>query len=203
MAVFGYARVSTREQNTARQIDALTAHGIGMDAIFTDRISGKDFNRPAWHELMATLREGDVLVVASLDRLGRNYAELLETWRHLTKHCKVTIEVLDMPLLCTSCKRSLTQTLIADIVLELLSYVAETEREAIRRRQREGIAAAKLRGVRFGAPRKPVSRDFAGVGRLWATGRISQRYAAKRLKVSRTTFMRWCMDSGIVKTHEM
>ena len=143
---YGYIRVSSREQNEARQVVALHDFGISDDCIFLDKQSGKDFNRPAYQRMMGMLRAGDVLVVKSIDRLGRNYEEILEQWRIITKEKQAAIVVLDMPLLDTRSNRDLTGTLIADIVLQLLSYVAETERAFIKQRQREGIDAAKSRG---------------------------------------------------------
>ena len=155
--VYGYARVSSRDQNLNRQLDALGAYGVGSENIYADHASGKDFDRPRYRELLRTLGDGDVLVVLSIDRLGRNYSEILEEWRRITKELGVAIVVLDMPLLDTRTRVSgapdVTNTLIADIVLQLLSYVAQVERENIHRRQAEGIAAARARGVRFGRPR--------------------------------------------------
>ena len=153
--IYGYARVSTKDQNEARQIDALTEFGIKERNIYVDKLSGKDFNRPAYLKLMKKLKREDTLVILSIDRLGRNYHDILEQWRMITKEKEAAIVVLDMPLLDTRKGRDLTGTLIADIVLQLLSYVAQTEREFIRKRQAEGIAAAKQRGVKFGEnPRK-------------------------------------------------
>ena len=154
--VYGYARVSSRDQNLNRQLDALGAYGVGSANIYADHASGKDFDRPHYRELLHVLGDGDVLVVLSIDRLGRNYSEILEEWRRITKELGVAIVVLDMPLLDTRARASgapdVTHTLIADIVLQLLSYVAQVERENIHRRQAEGIAAARARGVRFGRP---------------------------------------------------
>ena len=155
---YGYIRVSTRDQNEARQQIAL--EGFGVDRLYMDKLSGKDFNRPQYQALLAALRPGDVLAIKSIDRLGRNYEEILEQWRVITKEKGVAIVVLDMPLLDTRSNRDLTGTLIADIVLQLLSYVAETERTFIRQRQAEGIAAAKARGQRFGRPRKERGGEF-------------------------------------------
>ena len=154
--LYGYVRVSTREQNEARQIIALHQFCVPDERIYLDKQSGKDFNRPAYKRLLRTLRPGDVLAVQSIDRLGRNYEEILEQWRLLTKKKGVAMVVLDMPLLDTRNTRDLTGTLIADIVLQLLSFAAENERVNIRQRQAEGIAAAKARGVQFGRPRKAI-----------------------------------------------
>lgn len=153
---YGYIRVSTKEQNELRQILALREAGVKDKNIFLDKQSGKDFDRQNYKKLMRKLKSGDTLFIKSIDRLGRNYDEILEQWRMITKEKCVAIVVLDMPLLDTRQNRDLTGTLIADIVLQLLSYVAQTEREFIRQRQAEGIAAAKLQGVKFG--RKPMDR---------------------------------------------
>ena len=185
---YGYVRVSTREQNEARQLDALMELGIGVRDIYIDRQSGKDFNRPQYGRLLRKMKKGDILVIKSIDRLGRNYEEILEQWRHITKN--LCADVLDMPLLDTRSSRDLTGTLIADIVLQLLSYVAQTEREMIRQRQAEGIAAAKARGVRFGHEKMPMPEGFGGLREKWLQGEISSRSAAKVLGVSYQTFLR-------------
>ena len=160
---YGYIRVSTREQNEDRQVIALTEWGVDVKRIYLDKQSGKDFERPQYRRLLRKLKSGDALIVKSIDRLGRNYDEILEQWRIITKEKHADIVVLDMPLLDTRTNRDLTGTLIADIVLQLLSYVAQTEREFIRQRQAEGIAAAKARGVRFGRPSLPVPEAFYAV----------------------------------------
>ena len=159
--IYGYVRVSTKEQNEARQVLALREYRVSEKNIYVDKVSGKDFNRPQYRKLMRDIKPGDVLVIKSIDRLGRNYEEILLQWRRITKEKAVDIVVLDMPLLDT--RRSgndLTGTFIADLVLQILSYVAQTERENIRQRQREGIVAAKLRGVKFRRPEKPVPEKF-------------------------------------------
>ena len=148
--IYGYVRVSTKGQKEDRQMDAMRAFGVPAEYIVVEKQSGKDFLRPVYRKLIGTMESGDILVIKSIDRLGRNYEEILEQWARLTKEKRVAIVVLDMPLLDTREGRDLTGTLIADIVLQLLSYVAQTEREFIRQRQAEGIAAAKGRGVRFG-----------------------------------------------------
>lgn len=194
--VYGYARVSSKDQNEDRQLIALSGFGVQPQNIYMDKQSGKDFDRPQYRALIKLLRRGDVLAVQSIDRLGRNYSEILEQWRVITKERRTDIVVLDMPLLDTRSKdRDLTGTLIADIVLQLLSYVAQTERESIRRRQREGIAAAHLRGVRFGAPHKPIPYDFFALRDKWLRGDISGRAAARRLGISPQTFTRWCAET--------
>ena len=190
--IYGYVRVSTKEQNEARQMLALRDYGIPEKNIYVDKMSGKDFNRPQYQKLMKDIKPGDVLVTKSIDRLGRNYEEILIQWRHITKEKGVDIVVLDMPLLDT--RRSghdLTGTFVADLVLQILSYVAQTERENIRQRQREGIAAAKLRGVRFGRPEKPVPDRFWKLKRDWEEKKISSREAARELSISQDTFLRW------------
>ena len=189
--LYGYVRVSTREQNEARQIIALHQFCVPDERIYLDKQSGKDFNRPAYKRLLRTMRPGDVLAVQSIDRLGRNYEEILEQWRLLTKKKGVAMVVLDMPLLDTRNTRDLTGTLIADIVLQLLSYVAQKERESIRQRQAEGIAAAKDRGVRFGRPEKEIPGRFFLLYDDWKKGEISGREAARQLGVTHQTFFKW------------
>ena len=191
---YGYVRVSSREQNEARQIDAMRDFGIVDSYIFIDKQSGKDFNRPAYLKLMETAKANDVLVVKSIDRLGRNYEEILEQWRFITKEKGVAIVVLDMPLLDTRNNRDLTGTLIADIVLQLLSYVAETERSFIRQRQAEGIAAAKARGQKFGRPRMDRGEQFPMLAQQWRDGEISAAEAGRRLGVSHVTFLKWARE---------
>ena len=164
---YAYVRVSTHEQNEARQLIALREAAVPEQNIFMDKQSGKDFNRPAYRRMMKKLRSGDLLIIKSIDRLGRNYEEILEQWRMITKEKQADIRVLDMPLLDTSIHRDLTGTLIADIVLQLLSYVAQNERENIRQRQAEGIAAAKARGVKLGRPSRPLPDNFRQVHRDW------------------------------------
>ena len=188
---YGYARVSTREQNELRQLVALEQFGLGEKQIFVDKQSGKDFERRSYKRLVRKLRPGDTLVIKSIDRLGRNYAEILEQWRLITKEKRAAIVVLDMPLLDTRQSRDLTGTLIADIVLQLLSYVAQTEREFIHQRQAEGIAAAKANGVRFGRPLIEQPESFPAIKALWASGGISAREAARQLGISAKTFTRW------------
>lgn len=189
---YGYARVSARDQNLDRQLDALSEFGVRTDRVFADKASGKDFDRPAWADLLAVLRTGDVLVVKSIDRLGRNYEEILEVWRDITKRRGCAIVVLDMPLLDTRSVRSdITGTFISDIVLQLLSYVAQVERDNIRQRQAEGIAAAQARGVRFGRPPKRRPKCYASAKAAFLGGAITKKEAAARLHVSPTTFDKW------------
>ena len=191
MKPYGYVRVSSRDQNEARQLVAMKEFGVPDDNIFMDKQSGKDFNRPSYTRLMKKLKPGDVLVVKSIDRLGRNYDEILEQWRIITKEKQAAIVVLDMPLLDTRSNRDLTGTLIADIVLQLLSYVAETERAFIRQRQAEGIAAAKARGQRFGRPAKDRGEEYEACVTQWKEGTLSAAQASRRLGVSHNTFLKW------------
>lgn len=159
--IYGYARVSSKDQNIARQIIALTECGVKKENIYIDHQSGKDFDRPSWKKLKKKIRCGDLLVLQSLDRLGRNYNDMLDEWRDLVRRRKVDIKILNMPILDTANKeQGLVGTVISEIVLQLLSFVAENERQAIRERQRQGIEAAKLRGVSFGRPRRPLPPQF-------------------------------------------
>ena len=187
---YGYVRVSTQEQNEARQLAAMQKFGVPERNVITEKISGKDFDRPKYRWLIQNLCPGDILVIKSIDRLGRSYEEILEQWAIITKERQAVVVVLDMPLLDTRQGRDLTGTLIADIVLQLLSYVAQTERENIRQRQAEGIAAAKANGVRFGRERMEMPKEFDGLMALWSEGRISARRAALQLGISHHTFLR-------------
>ncbi len=190
--VYGYARVSACDQNLDRQLVALRGFGVEDRLIYQDKASGKDFDRPAYQRLFRRLHAGDVLVVKSIDRLGRNYDEILEEWRKLTRAKQAHIVVLDMPLLDTRHEISgITGVFIADLVLQVLSYVAQVERDNIKQRQAEGIAAAKARGVRFGRPpiERPASYDEAKT--LYEMGKISRGEAARRLGVCVSTFDRW------------
>ena len=191
---YGYVRVSTREQNEQRQMIAMREFGVGDKQIFMDKQSGKDFERTNYKKLMRKVKSGDTVVIKSIDRLGRNYEEILEQWRIITKEKGAAVVVLDMPLLDTRQNRDLTGTLIADIVLQLLSYVAQTEREFIRQRQAEGIAAAKAQGVRFG--RKPMERPgiYAAIKEQWKQDQISARTATKLLGITHGTFLRWVKE---------
>ena len=189
--VYGYMRVSSRDQCEDRQRAALLRWGVPPGAIYFDRCSGRDFERPQYRRLLRRLRRGDVLVVKSIDRLGRSYGEVMDQWRALTAERGVSMVVLDMPLLDTRTRQDLTGTLIADIVLQLLSYVAQTEREMLRQRQAEGIAAARVRGVRFGRPCKERPPSFAALKAAWERREITARAAARELHVSPDTFLRW------------
>ena len=193
---YGYARVSTRTQKEDRQLAALKEFGVPEHRIIVEKQSGKDFNRPLYQELARTLRSGDILVVKSIDRLGRNYDEILEQWAYITKTKRAAIVVLDMPLLDTRAGRDLTGTLVADIVLQLLSYVAQTERDFLRQRQAEGIAAAKERGARFGPQRIPMPEGFDDLAEDWWKGGVSATEAGRLLGVSRKTFTRRAAEWG-------
>ena len=189
---YGYARVSAKDQCEERQIIALREFPVAESNIFLGKVSGKDFNRPAYRRLIHRLRPRDLLVIKSIDRLGRNYEEILEQWQYITKKRQADIVILDMPLLDTrQTGKNLTGTFVADLVLQILSYVAQTERENIRQRQKEGIAAARQRGVRFGRPRKPVPEAFFHLKTAWEAGSISSREAARQLSISQDTFLRW------------
>lgn len=190
--IYGYARVSSKDQNEARQIIALSQFPVKKENIYIGKFSGKDFDRPKYSELIKILKEQDILVIKEIDRLGRNYEEILEQWRVITKEIKADIVVLDMPLLDTRTrKENLTGTFIADLVLQILSYVAETERQSIKQRQREGIEAAKKRGVKFGRPCIPVPEEFYDLKEKWLNKKITSREAATTINVSQDTFLRW------------
>ena len=190
--LYGYARVSTREQNEIRQLVAMRDFGITDCNIFLDKQSGKDFRRPAYRGLLKKLKPGDTLVIKSIDRLGRDYDEILEQWRIITRERQASIVVLDIPLLDTRQKeRDLTGTFIADLVLQILSYVAQQEREFIHQRQTEGIAAAQSRGVKFGRPPKEPPTWFNEVREAWERREISASEAGRRLDVDPKTFLKW------------
>ena len=197
--IYGYARVSTKEQNEARQLTALREMGIPSENVYLDKQSGADFERVQYRRMLRRLGPGDTLIVKSIDRLGRNYTEILEQWRIITKNKRAAIVILDMPLLDTRQNRDLTGQLIADIVLQLLSYVAQTEREFIRQRQAEGIVAAKERGVHFGREAAPVSEGFPEILAEWHAKKLGSRAAAERLGVSQTTFLKWAKAESLPK----
>ncbi len=188
--VYAYVRVSTLHQNEDRQMIAMNKIHVPEKNIYVDKQSGKDFNRPMYQKLVSRLKKDDVLYIKSIDRLGRNYDEVLEQWRILTRQKGVDIVVLDMPLLDTRKGKDLLGTLISDLVLSLLSYVSENERCAIRQRQREGIEAAKTKGVRFGRPPVPLPDNFEQVCSRWQANEISGEEAARLCNLSRTTFYR-------------
>lgn len=188
-SVYGYVRVSSVEQNEDRQLLALEKVGVAKRNIFIDKQSGKDFERPRYKRLVKKLKPGDLLYIQSIDRLGRNYLEIQEQWRILTKDKGIDICVIDMPLLNTRNGKDLLGTFIADLVLQILSFVAQTERENIRTRQAQGIAAAKSRGVKFGRPKKEVPANFYHVLEKWKRQEFTGREAAKECGMPVTTFL--------------
>jgi len=191
MQTYGYCRISTEKQHCDRQFHALIAAGVPPENIFTDKLSGKDFERPNYKRLLRKLKRGDRLIITALDRLGREYTEMIEQWRHITKDLHADITVLDMSLLDTTNRKDLLGTFITDIVLQILSYVAQNERETMLTRQAEGIAAARKRGVKFGRPPKPPPSDFDRLKQDYQAKQISSRKAAKLLNVSQCTFLNW------------
>lgn len=184
---YGYVRVSTREQNEDRQMVALEQFNVPAKNIFMDKQSGKDFNRPAYKKLIKKLKQGDLLVMKSIDRLGRDYEEIMEQWRIITKQIGADIKVLDMPLLDTTYGKDLLGTFIADLVLQVMSFTAQMERENTLQRQAEGIAAAKARGVQFGKKPKALPRDFGKLYHRWQSGEISVNELASICNMSKTT----------------
>ncbi|MFR2562647.1 MAG: recombinase family protein [Anaeromassilibacillus sp.] len=190
--MYGYIRVSTKDQHEDRQMIAMQEFGVSEKHIYMDKLSGKDFDRPQYKRLLRRLKGGDTLVVKSIDRLGRDYSEIQNQWRIITKEKKANIVVLDMPLLDTRQKgRDLTGTFIADLVLQILSYVAQVERENIKQRQAEGIAAAKAKGVRFGREKMPIPEEFYALRTRYREGSITARAAARELGVAHSTFLKW------------
>ena len=185
---YGYARVSGADQNEARQLTAFQELGIPPECIFTDKQSGKDFNRPQYRRLVKKLRPGDLLYVLSIDRLGRDYEEIGRQWRILTKEKCVDICVIDMPLLDTRQGKDLMGTFIADLVLQILSFVAQSERENIKKRQAQGIAAAKSRGVRFGRPPRPLPENFDKIHDAWRNKKMTLQQAANACEMPLSTF---------------
>ena len=187
--MYGYARVSTKEQNLDRQLIALTEFGIAKENVFFEKESGKDFNRPVYQNMLTKLKEGDTIVIKSLDRLGRDYKEIKEQWHYLMTKKKVFIVVLDMRELDTDGINNLMKQFLVDNMLNLTAYMAETERLNTLQRQKEGIAAAKKRGVKFGRPRKPLPEQFMVQYEKWKNDDISARKAAKRLNMNVSTFL--------------
>ena len=195
MERYGYIRVSAKDQNPERQLLAMLEQQIAKEKIYLDKMSGQDFSRPQYVKLLKKLKKGDVIVIKSIDRLGRNYGEILEQWRKITKEIGADIQVIDMPLLNTnSLHEDLTGVFISDLVLQILAYVAETERAFIKQRQAEGIAAAKLKGVQFGCKRTELPSEFEKYYQLWSKGEISLRKAAEALQMNHTTFYRRCVE---------
>ena len=188
MKVYGYIRVSSREQNEDRQLIAMREAGVPEKNIFLDKQSGKDFNRPQYIKLLSIIKPGDLLFIKSIDRLGRDYTEILEQWRVITKERDIDISVIDMPLLDTRRGKDLMGTFISDLVLQILSFVAENERMNIKQRQAEGIAAAMNKGVRFGRPPKPLPENFSEIYRRWNAGELSGLAAAKECGMPLSSF---------------
>lgn len=188
--IYGYIRVSSRDQNEDRQLLAIQQLSIAQENIFIDKQSGKDFQRPQYKKMVRKLKKDDVLYIKSIDRLGRNYAEILEQWRILTKNKGIDIVVLDMPLLDTRRGKDLMGTFLSDIVLQVLSFVAENERENIRQRQAEGIAAAKARGVRFGRPEKELPDNFEALVQAWEREQLPLSDVLDLCQISQSTFYR-------------
>ena len=185
---YGYIRVSTREQNEDRQLIALKEYNISEKNIFMDKQSGKDFNRKQYKRLLKRIKENDVIIVKSIDRLGRNYEEIIEQWRYITKIKKADIMVIDMPILDTRRGKDLMDTFLSDIVLQVLSFVAENERDNIRQRQAEGIAAAKAKGIKFGRPMIALPPNFYDVHRRWRNKELTLKQAAAECHLPATTF---------------
>ena len=195
MKQYAYVRVSSKDQNPERQIAAMRELGIVEKNIFIDKMSGKDFERTEYRKMLKRLKRGDLIVIKSIDRLGRNYSEILEEWRRITKVIEANIQVLDMPLLNTNTQHdNLTGVFVADMVLQILAYVAETERSFIKQRQAEGIAIAKENGVHFGAEKIELPAEFEEYYELWKAGEISIRDGASELGMSKSTFFRRCKE---------
>lgn len=190
MEAYGYARVSGTDQNEERQMIALFQQNIAKKNIYIDKMSGKDFNRPSYKKLIKKLRKGDLVYILSIDRLGRNYEEIQNQWRVITKEIGADICVIDMPLLDTRQGKDLMGTFIADLVLQILSFVAQSERENIKERQLQGISAAKKNGIRFGRPEKNLPNDFLMLINMWETKQITLQEVLKKCKISESTFYR-------------
>ena len=197
--IYGYVRVSSTDQNEDRQMLEMQRLKIKQKNIYIDKHSGKDFNRPSYQRLLGKLKKGDLLYVKSIDRLGRNYKEIQDQWRALTKEMEVDVVVIDMPLLDTRVYKDLMGTFIADLVLQVLSFVAENERVNIRKRQEEGIQAAKLKGVRFGRPMIKVPDNFGSLVKQWERGHIRAEDVAKECDMSIATFYRRLREYRLTK----
>lgn len=195
MEKYGYLRVSSKDQNLDRQYAALMPYQISEKNIYVDKMSGKDFQRNAYQKMIRRVKRGDLIIVKSIDRLGRNYDDIMKEWRKITKEIGADIEVIDMPLLNTRSRDDdLTGVFISDLVLQILAYVAETERNFIKSRQAEGIAVAKAKGVKFGCQRKETPQEFEQQYLLWREGKVSVRQAAEKLGMSHSTFHRRCKE---------
>lgn len=199
--IFGYIRVSTREQNEARQLAALAPFGVPKRNLYIDKQSGKNFKRPAYQRMLRQMKPGDLLIVKSIDRLGRDYGEIMEQWRYITRERKVDVKVLDMPLLDTSYAKDLLGTLISDLVLQLMSFFAQLERDNILQRQAEGIAAAKARGVKFGRDAAVLPEGFDAIYIRWRAGEISADEAAALCGFSRRTLYKLTADMRNESNH--
>ncbi len=200
---YGYIRVSTKEPNIDRQLSAILKEDIEMNKIYIDKTSGKNFNRKQYRKLIKKIKSGDELYIKSIDRLGRNYDEIIKEWNLITKGKNAEIIVLDFPLLDTRTKVSdITGKFIADIVLQILSYVAQIERENIKQRQMEGIREAKKKGIKFGRSKKEIPKEFDDVAEQWCNNKISLRNGAKQLNVSHTTFSNWIKEKGYMKDNK-
>lgn len=198
MNIYGYIRVSSTDQNEDRQRIALIEKGVEIQNIYLDKQSGKDFNRPQYMELIHHLREGDLLYVLSIDRLGRNYEDIQKQWKIMTKDIGIDICVIDMPLLDTRTCKDLMGTFIADLVLQILSFVAENERENIKKRQAQGIAAAKARGVHMGRPVKDIPDNFCDLVGQWEDKRIPLKVILERCNISEATFYRRLREKALL-----
>lgn len=198
MEIYGYVRISSIDQNEDRQLIALRNNGVDDRNVYMDKQSGKDFNRPQYKKLVRKLRSGDLLYILSIDRLGRNYEEIQNKWRVLTKEKGIDICVIDMPLLDTRQGKDLMGTFIADLVLQILSFVAQSERENIKKRQAEGIAAAKAKGVKFGRPEKQVPDDFTRIVKAWEQKRLPFSEVLKKCGMSEATFYRRLREYRLV-----
>ena len=202
MTIYGYVRVSSIDQNEDRQMIEMQKIGVPEANIFMDKQSGKNFDRPAYKRLVRKMKEGDLLYIMSIDRLGRNYVEIQEQWRFLTKEKKIDVSILDMSFLDTRNGKDLLGTFLADNVLQVLSFVAQNERENIRKRQAEGIAAAKARGVRFGRPEKPVPENFKEIVKQWEKKQIDIETAASMCNMSIPTFYKRLKEYKIIEKYE-
>lgn len=202
MEIYGYVRVSSTDQNEDRQLIALREQGVDEKNIFIDKQSGKDFDRPNYKKLVSKLKAGDLLYIISIDRLGRNYEEIQKQWRVLTKEIGIDICVLDMPMLDTRNGKDLMGTFIADLVLQILSFVAQSERENIKKRQTEGIAAAKAKGVKFGRPEKEVPDDFAKIVRAWEQKKLPFEVVLKKCDMSEAAFYRRVREYRLIKNNK-
>ncbi len=199
MNTYGYVRVSSADQNEDRQMQALKKARVGKKNIYIDKLSGKDFERPQYKKLLKRLKTGDLLYILSIDRLGRNYAEIQNQWRVITKEIGADVCVIDMPLLDTRHGKDLMGTFIADLVLQILSFVAQNERENIKKRQEQGIAAAKARGVRFGRPERPLPPDFVSLVKQWEKKKIPLSEVLEQCKMSESTFYRRLREYRLMK----